>query len=63
VEEGMRENIFIIFLFASIPIATAISIGLYKWAGKNIPPSVIAILLISIYFLYATWFGKNDETT
>jgi len=59
----MRENIFIILLFASIPVAAVISIGLYKWTGKNIPPSVIAIGLISIYVLYSTWFGKKDEKT
>lgn len=59
----MKENALIIFLFASIPVAAVISVGIYKWTGKNIPPSVIAIGLISIYVLYSTWFGKKDEKT
>lgn len=59
----MKENILIILLFASIPVAAVISVGIYKWTGKNIPPSVIAIALISIYVLYSTWFGKKDEKT
>jgi membrane-bound ClpP family serine protease len=48
-------------IFGSIIVALGISHLAFKYAHKNIPPSVIGMTLIIIYMSVASFFEKKSE--
>lgn len=54
------KNIFYV-IAGSVVVSCGISYILYKFFGKNVPPSIIGMMLILIYVGVASLFDKDDE--
>lgn len=55
----MKNIVYVIL--GSLILAMGISYAVFKYANKNIPPSIIGMMLVFIYVGISSFFDKDKE--